>query len=95
MEFIHLRYAFSAARSATVSLASIFKIRKLPSFAKLACERALVGLLTSGSKDLRIVSNFFPEGNFKRTVALAFIQAFPENCLKAQIQHESDRNEED
>jgi hypothetical protein len=57
IEPIHLKYAFDAARRAIVSFASILKTKNLPSLRKLAHERNVTGLPTSGSKALKTVSN--------------------------------------
>jgi hypothetical protein len=72
MEFIHLRYAFKDARNATVSSASTLKMRNLPPPLKSGRDLVVLGLLASGSKELRTVCNFSFVGNFKRTVAFAF-----------------------
>jgi hypothetical protein len=73
-EFIHLKYAFKAARRATVSLASIFRTRNNPSFSKLAEERKVVGFFDSGLRELNTVSRCFLEGSLMRIVAFAFVR---------------------
>jgi hypothetical protein len=77
-EFIHLRYAFRAARNAIVSFAFIFKTKNEPSFFKSAADRMVVAFLVSGSTALKIVSKRFFDVNFKRTLAAAFIVLVPQ-----------------
>jgi hypothetical protein len=72
VESIHRRYAFNAARKATVSLASIERAKQFPSFAKATLERLFTGALASGDKAAITVSSCFSDGNRKRTVAFAF-----------------------
>ncbi len=71
-EFIHLKYAFKAARRATVSFASTLSIKKSPSLSRVSLERKVVGFLTSGCKALKTMSKCFLEGNLTRTRAFAF-----------------------
>jgi hypothetical protein len=80
MEFIHLRYAFRDARSATVSSASTLKIRDPSSCFKSVRARVVAGFLTSGFRELRTVCNFSFEENFKRTVALVFAAKLRTHC---------------
>ncbi|MEM4243989.1 MAG: hypothetical protein QXP44_04220 [Candidatus Bathyarchaeia archaeon] len=69
---IHRKYAFKAARNATVSFASTLRIKKLPSRCKTAFARRVAGLLASGAKASKTVAKYFSESKRKRTVAFAF-----------------------
>ena len=80
MEFIHLRYAFREARSATVSSASTFRIRDPSSCFKRVRARVVAGFVASGFKEFRTVCNFSFEENFKRMVALVFAAKFRTGC---------------
>jgi hypothetical protein len=73
IEFIHLKYAFSVARRAIVSLASTFRVRCFPSFCRLVCERVVIECSVSGLSDLSMVSACCSVENLSRIVAFAFI----------------------
>ena len=76
MDFIHLKYAFIVARSATVSEVLKVKISDLFSLLRIVWERSVGGVFVSGSKASKIVSKCLDEGILKRTVALVFIGLF-------------------
>jgi hypothetical protein len=72
VEHIHRRYAFKAARRATVSRASTFNTRVKPSAATETFARSPTCFLTSGVKAFKTASSclFDPKG--RRTIAFDF-----------------------